>query len=71
MERNTRRTLSGIVVANTNDKTITVIVQENDETKNEYNFDFMPLIATNSELLTQNKTIIGAINEIYTLLQNK
>jgi hypothetical protein len=54
-----------------NDKTITVIVQENGETKNEYNFDFMPLIATNSELLTQNKTIIGAINEIYTLLQNK
>lgn len=54
-----------------NDKTITVIVQENDETRSEYNFDFMPLIAINPELLTQDKTIIGAINEIYTLLQNK
>ena len=39
MERNTRRTLSGVVVSNTNDKTITVAVS-NSKKHPLYNKDF-------------------------------
>ena len=58
MERNTRRTLTGVVVANTNDKTITVVVSTSKKHPL-YNKDFT--VTKNIELtmkITKLKLVI-------------